>query len=195
MEEYKDRLRKKDYFVKEIELSDARAFIEKYHYAKGSSKTRVYCHGLFKKEDPTKLLGVTIWLPPTRVAAESVNKMNWTKVLSLSRLAIHPDVPKNACSFLLSQSVKIIKKDGRFVSLVTYADERQNHTGTIYKSCNWNYIGKMSGKPTWIDPLTKRQVSAKSTKNRTKQQMLDLGYVNIGIYPKHKYVLHIGDVT
>ena len=57
------------------------------------------------------LLGVAQWLPPTRVAAESVNKENWQRVLSLTRLAVHPLVPTNGASFLLGRSIRIIRNE------------------------------------------------------------------------------------
>src|SRR5690606_35196258 len=105
-------------------LIDGQRLVAEYHYARGGSNTAVYMHGLYERETE-RLVGVAWWLPPTRVAAESVNKEEWKRVLSLTRLVILPDQPKNACSFLLSKSVKMIKKDKRFVSLVTYADESQ----------------------------------------------------------------------
>ena len=185
-----ERLKKDEWSVREIPHCDARAFIERYHYSKGCSHTSVYRHGLFR-QNCDELMGVVLWLPPTKPAAMSVNKGEWRKVLSLTRMAVKPDVPKNACSFMLSRSVKQIKRDGRFTSLVTYADERQGHTGHVYRASNWTFIGTMKGSPAWLDPKTGRQVATQATKTRTKQQMLDLGYVVVGRFAKHKYVLHL----
>ena len=188
--DYSQSLRKEEWHVSDISLKDAKDFILKNHYSRGCSNTRVYTHGLFKKNQDG-LYGVAMWLPPTKVAAQSVNNEEWTKVLSLTRLACSETAPKNAESFLLSQSVKMIKKEGRFVSLVTYADVRMGHTGVIYKASNWQYIGLMKGSPAWIDTATGRQVAKKATKSRTSQEMVDLGYTNIGTFGKHKYVLHL----
>jgi len=186
-------LRKTEWFVDDISAKDARDFIVQHHYSKGASNTRVYSHGLFCRGNGI-LYGVAIWLPPTRVAAESVNKEFWTKVLSLTRLACHPDAPKNAASFLLAASIKRIKRDGRFVSLVTYADDRMGHTGAIYRASNWLYAGKTRPTPAWVDPNTGKQVARKSTRSRTNQQMLDLGFKMIGSFSKHKYVFHFEPV-
>lgn len=189
-----ERLRKRDWYVKDIALSECRDFIREHHYSKGCSNTRVYSHGLFKHGDDT-LYGAAMWLPPTKVAAQSVNKEQWQKVLSLTRLACRPDAPRNSASFLMASSIKLIKMDGRFVSLVTYADVRMGHTGTIYKATNWDYIGEMKGSPAWVDPNTGRQVSRKATVSRTKQEMLDLGYECVGVFGKHKFVMHIAELT
>lgn len=181
---------KSNWVVQDCDLKLGQDLVKKYHYAKGGSNTCVYMHGLYYK--PTmELVGIAWWLPPTRVACESVNKENWKKVLSLTRLVIVPNIPKNACSFLLSKSILLIKKDERFTDLVTYADESQNHIGTIYKASNWIYVGKTGPYPRWIDPRTGKQVAQKATVNRVKAKMLEMGYVKVGSFYKHKYVLKI----
>jgi len=180
---------KNEWEVKDAPFIEGQELIKKYHYAKGGSNTYVYMHGLYHKETK-KLCGIAWWLPPTRVACESVNKDQWKKVLSLTRMVVIPKVPRNACSFLLSKSISIIKRDNRFVSLVTYADEYQGHTGLVYKASNWIYVGKTGPYPKWID-CNGKQVSQKSTKNRIKSKMEEMGYINIGKFYKHKYVLHL----
>lgn len=183
-------LRSHEWYVADADIRDAKRMVVEHHYAKGGSVTGVYVHGLFNKATDN-LHGIAWWLPPTRVACESVNKQEWKRVLSLTRLVMLPDTPKNACSFLLARSVRMIKKDGRFVSLVTYADESQGHSGTIYKASNWQYVGRTSATPRWVDPATGRQVATKSTVNRTYERMRSLGYVLEGKFCKHKYVLHL----
>lgn len=184
------RLCKGNYYVTDCPLRSAQQMVIEHHYAKGGSNTAVYTHGLYEKGSDN-LVGVAWWLPPTRVAAESVNRECWRQVLSLTRLVVLPETPRNACSFLLGKSVKLIRKDGRFISLVTYADESQGHNGNIYRASNWEYVGRTGPYPRWVEPGTGRQVAPKATKNRTKQEMLDLGYVLEGRYHKHKFVLHL----
>ena len=189
--QYDDRLKKSAWVVKNCPLKEAQDLVKQYHYARGGSNTAVYVHGLYRACDDV-LMGIVWWLPPTRVACESVNKENWKKVLSLTRMVMTPDAPKNACSFLLSKSVKAIKKEGRFVSLVTYADEAQGHKGGVYKAANWQYVGRTGPYPRWVNNKGV-QVAPKATVNRTKAKMEALGHVKIGSYYKHKYVLHLGE--
>lgn len=186
------KLRKNDWYVADAPLHLAQALVREHHYSRGGSNTAVYVHGLYCRSS-RKLHGVAWWLPPTRVACESVNREQWQQVLSLTRMVLLPDTPQNACSFLLSQSVKLIRGDARFVSLVTYADESQGHTGTIYKAANWEYVGRTGPYPRWVD-LEGRQVAPKATVNRTKAQMEALGHEKVGSYFKHKYVLHLRSV-
>lgn len=172
-----------------LQFQAARQFVADNHYSGGCSNTAVYAHGLYRSGE-IELLGVALWLPPTRVAAESVNRAQWRKVLSLSRLAIRADVPKNAATFLMARSIRAIRRAGRFISLVTYADEFMGHTGAIYRGANWTYVGEMKAQPRWED-LNGRQVAKKSTKTRTNAEMEELGHRMVGAYKKHKFVMHL----
>lgn len=183
------KFRRGEWFVADAPLKAAQDMVREHHYSRGGSNTAVYVHGLFRREDG-ELCGVVWWLPPTRVACESVNKEQWKQVLSLTRMVVLPGVPKNACTFLLARSVDMIRRDGRFVSLVTYADESQGHSGGVYRAANWSCVGRTGPYPRWLDAQG-RQVAAKATKNRTKAQMLDLGHTRAGSFHKHKFVLHL----
>lgn len=185
----KQYVRKCDFLIDDISQHDAKRFVSEYHYSGGCSNTSVYRHGLICAKGGS-LLGVALWLPPTRVAAESVNRDDWRRVLSLSRLAVHPDVGKNGASLLLGGSIRIIKREGKWKSLVTYADDFMGHTGRIYLATNWQYVGHMKGSPRWED-ANGRQVSRKSTKSRSNQQMKDLGFRCVGTFGKHKFVMHV----
>lgn len=184
---------KAEWRVRPASLRDAQSLVREHHYSRGGSNTAVYVHGLYRV-DGDELCGVAWWLPPTRVACESVNKGQWKRVLSLTRLVVVPGVPKNACSFLLAHSVRMIRSDGRFVSLVTYADESQGHTGAIYRAAGWQYVGRTGPSQRWVN-ASGRQVSCKATKNRTKAQMLALGHRPVGSFHKHKFVLHLTPFT
>ena len=187
--EYQDRLRKADWAVVPVDLPVAQAMVREHHYAHGGSNTAVYVDGLVRREDGA-VMGIAWWLPPTRVACESVNRERWKEVLSLTRMVILPGVPKNAASFLLARSVRRIFADGRFCSLVSYACESQGHEGRVYRACNWDYVGRTGPYPRWVDPSDGKQVAPKSTKNRVKDEMIRLGYVRQGSFYKHKYVMH-----
>lgn len=181
------RLRANEWVVRPIGFDLARPFIEQHHYARGASNTAVYLFGLFHVWFDT-LWGLTWWLPPTRVAAESVDRDRWTKVLALSRMAVAPGVVKNACTFMLARSVREIQADGRFVALVTYADESQGHTGGVYRAAGWEYVGRTGPYPRWVDPESGKQVATQATTTRSVAEMKALGYVRTGKFFKHKFV-------
>ena len=108
------------------------------------------------------------------------------RVLSLSRLVIEQEVPTNAATFLLGRSVRLITRTRQWDCLVTYADEWQGHTGTIYRALGWEYMGLT--KPQRIYIKEGRMVARKAgPKTRSHQEMLDLGCECIGSSRKHKF--------
>lgn len=189
MKEFSDRLKKDDFDVRPVSIEAGRRLVRAHHYARGASNTRTFLHGLFKKGDfwDNDCLGVAWWIPPTRSAAEATYPENWRGVLALSRLVIVPGVPKNACTFLLARSVKMIPaKD--WPCLVTYADEWRGHTGGIYRACNWAYVGRTSPEATFTvnGVMTARKAGGHT---RTRAEMRELGAVHEGNHAKHKFVL------
>lgn len=182
-----DRLRRADWTVADVPLATARRMVERLHYAAGGANTAVAVHGLMRVGTPEIVRGVAWWMPPTRVAAESVAGDDWRTVLTLTRLVIEPDVPTNAASFLLGRSERLLRADGRWRWLLTYADERQGHTGAIYRAANWTYVGRTGPYPRWEAP-DGSQVSHKATVSRTRAEMESLGHRMVGRAHVHKFV-------
>lgn len=180
-------LRKTDYEVKTVPLAVCQEKVAKYHYARTGSNTATFRHGLFLKSDPETCIGIAWWIPPTKSAALANYPKNWKAVLVLSRLVVDPGVPKNAASFLIMQSVKLIRLDLRWEYLLTYADEWQKHSGAIYKATNWTPLGKTTPEATWID-VNGRMVARKAGPHtRTKAEMLALGHKMIGRFSRHRF--------
>lgn len=188
LQDYSDRLRKDDWEVRPISIEAARPFIEAEHYSAGASNTRTYLHGMFRKGDifDNQCVGIAWWIPPTKTAAAATFPESPAGVLALSRLAIAPGVPKNACSFLLSRSRRLIDRK-TWPCLVTYADAWRGHLGSIYKADNWHYVGMT--KPERVYVRRGRMIARKAgPKTRTHAEMLALGAECVGSFPKHKFV-------
>lgn len=182
---YDDRLRKSDWEVRDTPLSVGRSLVEQYHYSRGGSNTRTYMHGLYRIGSE-ECVAVAWWIPPTKSAALATYPDRWQGVLALSRLVVHPDVPKNACTFLLARSVKLIDR-AKWPCLVTYADTWRGHTGGIYRACNWEFVGMTKPERTYIKDG--RMIARKAGPNtRTHAQMLEMGAEMVGSFAKHKYV-------
>jgi len=104
-------------------------------------------------------------------------------------LVIAPEVPRNACSFLLAGSIKLIRRDPRWECLVTFADTWQGHTGSVYLAANWQPAGETVAEDTWVDPVTGRMVARKAGGHtRTKAEMEALGYVRVGRFVRKRFV-------
>lgn len=182
------QLRKADWNVAGVDRDHAVALIERIHYAKGVAKQAVAVHGLYPSSWHwySECVGVAWWLPPTRAAAERLAGEAWEGVLALSRLAIEDDVPPNACSFLVSKSVRMLEP--RWHTLVSYADSWRGHTGAIYRACGWEYDGMTKPTETWT--IDGRMTAMKAGhRTRTVAQMKELGAERLWRFAKHRYVL------
>lgn len=183
------QLDKSEWLVKTVLLATCQEMVKKYHYARTGSNTAVFRHGLFHRllEPDGPCWGIAWWIPPTKSAALANYPDNWRAVLVLSRLVIHPDVPKNAASFLIMQSVRAIRRDRRWEYLLTYADEWQKHSGAIYKATNWTYLGKTAPEVTWLDSDGRMVARKAGPHTRTKAEMEALGHRIIGRYSRHRF--------
>ena len=180
----KPYLVKSEWDVRPVTQSLAKFMVSKFHYAKGGSDTAVYREGLFRKGS-IRCWGVAWWIPPTKSAALSVWE-EWRKVLALSRLVVDPNAPKNAASYLIGQSIKLIDSS-KWECLVTYADFMQGHTGAIYRATNWEYLGET--QPQRAYKRDGKLVSRKAgPKTRTHKEMLELGCEMVGRFAKHKFM-------
>ena len=184
------QLRKRDFIVAGVDMSTAhRDLIEAEHYARGASNTATFLHGLFPRDWLwfSDCLGVAWWIPPTKSAARAIAGNRWEGVLSLSRLAVAPGVPKNACSFLLSKSVLMIDRH-RWPFLVTYADDWRGHSGTIYRAAGWTFDGRTKPERTYT--INGRMTARKAgSKTHTHAEMIARGAVLEGSFSKSRFVL------
>lgn len=181
--------RKGEYWLRDISQTTARELVTRHHYARGGSNTAVYRHGLFHRERPDECLGVAWWLPPTKDCGAKWWPEDPQAVLSLSRLVIVPEVPKNAATFLLMRSVMLIRKAGaKWRCLITQADTWQCHTGHIYKVAGWEECGLGDAGDVWVNPVSGKMVCRKSgPKTRNRAQMEALGYEFKGRHRKWRF--------
>lgn len=134
--------KKKEHVLKLIDKSVAYNFIKKYHYLGDAKFFSKFAYGLFHK-DGDLMLGVTTFSNPQgNVALKGWFGLPNTDqtVLELSRLCVLPQLNgTNATSFLLSGSIRLLKKES-IRAVITLADDSR-HSGSIYQVCNFTYYG------------------------------------------------------
>lgn len=70
------------------------------------------------------------------------------EVLELTRIALNGK--QSNVSKPLSIALKLLKRDLPLVKLiVSFADDRQSHIGTIYQATNWYYTGSLKSTPEY----------------------------------------------
>ena len=139
---YDNTFKKSDYVIKQIDKSIAYDFVRKHHYLGDAKFFSKFAYGLFGKEGDI-LLGITAFSNPQgNVALKGwfgLENSDQT-VLELSRLCVLPQLNgTNATSFLLSTSIKLLKKES-IRAVITLADDSR-HSGSIYQVCNFTYYG------------------------------------------------------
>lgn len=171
------RLRRRDWRVDSCPHAEAVALCRAHHYTAGAPNTG-QTHGLYPVDGWPLVapIGAALWLPPTRTAAEHVAGEHWRGVLALSRLVVIPTAPRNAASFLLAASMRLLDRT-RWPVLVTYADTRLGHTGAIYKATGWTEEGPTAAGGTWTHHTTGEQRGRKrGPRNLTAAELTAAGY-------------------
>ena len=137
--------------VREVTKSIAKKMIVKHHYSHLWTKCSVAL-GLFydtgkqhrffsgNKED---LIGVIIYGDPIgRHSGGSISELlDRADVYELTRLYIHDGYGSNIGSWFISQSFKWLKENTNIKALISYADPKEGHAGTIFQATNWIYQG------------------------------------------------------
>ena len=81
-----------------------------------------------------KPIGCIVYSAPPRQIETRYQGVTW----ELARLYLLDEIPRNAESWAISQSIKWIKKNQPDVQyLVSYADPSAGHSGCIYLAANW----------------------------------------------------------
>lgn len=122
-----------------------------------------YSFGLFDKEKKDKttfgfsqdrMIGViTYGIPPSPPLCKVIcGEEHFKDVIELNRLWIEDGTPVNVESFLIGNSIKKIP----YKIIVSYADQAENHRGTIYQATNFLYTGLSAETKEWsIDGVSK----------------------------------------
>ena len=137
-------MRIKGWYVKRVDRSEIRDFIEQWHYSKSINGCIAdYCYALFDVNDIIK--GAMFY---GRLAMAN----QWKRfsdcaddVIELRRLCCVDDTPKNAESFLIGRSLQQLRKDWRKGKVISYADKEHGHTGVIYRASNFDMVGEIKG--------------------------------------------------
>lgn len=156
IEDFKERrIKAKELFlIRRIEKNVAYNFIKKYHYLGDAKFFSEYNYGLYLRvgnDDYSSVLcGCSTFSPPQG----TVSMLGWfgiedngcSEVMELSRLCMFPILNKsNATSYLLGNSMKMLRKDNpKLRAIITLANSTR-HIGSIYQVCNFKYYGMTKG--------------------------------------------------
>lgn len=138
---------KDDYIIRKLDSLEAQQMVIKNHYLHRQAPC-TYSYGLFKNEYTNifgekdgALVGVIIYGSPASPSLCNgiCGKDEKDNVIELTRLWIDDSVGKNAESFLIGNTIKLLPKE----IIVSFADPttEKRHVGYVYQATNWLYTG------------------------------------------------------
>jgi len=130
----------KNYRVNLVDRKVVKGFIETWHYSKNINGLKsTFSFGLY---DGDTLIGAMMYGEPAmNNQSQKYNKENPDKVLELRRLCCVDDTPKNTESYFIGRTLKWLRKNTDYQTIISYSDLSFGHEGTIYKATNFKMVG------------------------------------------------------
>ena len=119
--------------VVKLDKKTCAEFCSKKHY---SRKIGIFWEG-FGLVENGKIVGVAVYGQPSAALQKHAFDSRDFRFYELSRLVVQTRT-KNACSFLIGNSLKMLEKP---CAVVSYSDTSHGHSGIVYQSTNWAYTG------------------------------------------------------
>jgi hypothetical protein len=180
------------YHISKIDYKAAMQLVIENHYLHRQAPCS-HAYGLFEKNDCPlleKIVGVvTYGVSCSSTLLKGVcGPEEANNVYELTRLWIDDSVGKNAESFLIGNTIKLLDKE----IIVSFSEIAQGHVGTVYQATNFHYCG-LSTK--FMDPKVKgleHKHHATYANRMSKQEILEK-YGEENVYyverpRKHRYV-------
>jgi hypothetical protein len=132
------------YKVKSINAKQCKEWLLKKHYLKRMTSF-TYSFGLF---DDNILVGIVTFgnAIPLTMKKSLFGEKYMDIVYELNRLCTNDNLDKNANSFFISQSFKLMPKP---MIIVSYADKSFGHIGYIYQATNFIFTGESHTQLDW----------------------------------------------
>lgn len=174
--------------VVEITKSIADRWVTQKHY---SHRPSIYWKGFGLVEEGT-IQGVCVFGQPSPPIQRFSFKDRDFKLYELSRLVVQTQT-KNAASFLISHSLKMLEQP---CAVVSYADTEMGHSGIVYQATNWIYTGStVSHDKMYIvdgvrtHPMTLRDKGITDPTRWAKENHIEM----VNPFPKHRYFYLCGN--
>lgn len=177
-----------------ITVKEARKYIASFHYSRTMPDSTKYVYAGYLGD---KLCGIICY-------GMGCGKSQYTSLfpnienghyLELTRLWCPNDMPKNTESKLIGESLKQLPKNIEVV--ISFSDQGEGHSGTIYQATNWYYVGVNNGGKMLIKDGVKKhprllgiyRMRHPELKDKSTEELRCLlGYEYCESGRKHKYV-------
>lgn len=132
------------YTVVKTTRKEITPFIETWHYSKSiNGCISDFCYALLNPDG--EMVGAMFFGRMAMANQWKRFSSSETDVIELRRLCCIDNTPKNAESFFIGKSLRLLKKEWGGSIVVSYADKEYGHQGTIYKASNFERLEDVSG--------------------------------------------------
>ena len=129
-------MRVKEMVISQISFNAADNFCQRWHYSHGCPPSIKY-YGLWSG---IQLIGVCVYGNPAMRFQSDCYDVD----IELRRLACIDDTPVNTESYFIGATLKLIAAEG-YKKVLSLADPKYGHSGTIYRASNFRYEGVERG--------------------------------------------------
>jgi hypothetical protein len=129
-----------------ISRVDAKTLIVRNHYSHTLPGGTKMSFGVILNG---RLLGVMTFGVGPFYGYKLVNNATPDDVVTLTRLWLSDELPRNSESKVLGIALRSLKRDTSLKFVIAYSDPAFGHFGTIYQATNWLYTGLSSATPLY----------------------------------------------
>ncbi len=133
-------------WVSPVPVKIAKELIVRNHYLHSLPGGTQITFGVFLSG---RLLGIVVLGVGSFNAKSLVEDAVAEDCLTLTRLWLSDDLPKNSESRVIGAVLRFLKKDTELKFILSYADPAQGHVGTIYQATGWIYTGLSVAMPLY----------------------------------------------
>ena len=178
-------------------LSSVSGFVRGHHYSHTHPGGIDYCFAITEGQ---RILGACMFgyiagNPKAMCVCKGIDEP--AKYRELMRLVLLDEVPKNSESKFIGYCLRWLKKNTEIVALVSFADPKFGHVGTVYQATNWIYTGiqkqdrdRLILKREDLFGSFEKEIHPKTAYNRNGSSSASaLGDIRTEArQPKHRYV-------
>lgn len=140
---------KDDIEIRPAQKDEIMQFVQKHYLQKFPAGTQL----IYMVLNQNQPIGMALYGSPFPTASKFLEpEVKHNETIELKRLFLNDVNIPNLESFVIASTIKKIKEDKPTIKVViTFADDKVGHTGTIYQATNATYLGKSdSGKHKYI---------------------------------------------
>lgn len=168
---------------------ESKTMVQTLHYSKSPSIcSLVYC--LYIDD---KLMGVAGFGTPVGRKCQETYSTTGRLVIELKRLVLDPRALKNTGSWFIAKCIKSLKEK-QYDSVLSYADPKVGHDGTLYRASNFQYKGLQKFHTEYVKYKRKswniRDVYQKGPRGIELKEALRLGKAKRYKVPKKHIFLY-----